>query len=288
MRIRLAAHFFIGILLGIVFWDIGDDAAKIQSNTSCLFFFLLFLFFANAMPSVLACEYNNYFKIKPHCTVYSTVYTNYNIIFLFGYNISVPLETMVFYREHLNNYYSLGVYFVSKLVSDLPLIFIGPTSFILGAYYMTGQPEELNRFLMIWAVCLLTTILAHLTGLISGCAFSMQVGNFVVPVSTIPMLIFSGFFIKFSELVDCLKPMTYISYFRYAFEGSVQAIYGFNRTNLECSETFCYYRNINKFLTHMDMIENKYWMDLSALGIWIVSLIALLFLTLKIKLIRNQ
>lgn len=195
---------------------------------------------------------------------------------------------MVFYREHLNNYYSLGVYFVAKLVSDLPLLFFGPTSFIMGAYYLTGQPDELNRFFMVWVVCLLTTIIAQLTGLISGTAFSMQVGTFIVPCSTIPMLIFSGFFIKFNELVDMLRPMTKISYFRYAFEGSVHAIYGFNRTNLECSEPFCYFRNTDKFLMHMNMNESEYWVDISALGIWIAVLITLLFLILKIKLIRNQ
>jgi hypothetical protein len=60
-HIRIIIHLLIGLLLGAVYYDAGNDASKVLSNSSCIFFFTLFLFFANAMPSVIAskCNRNN-------------------------------------------------------------------------------------------------------------------------------------------------------------------------------------------------------------------------------------
>lgn len=98
------------------------------------------------------------------------------------------------------------------------------------------------------------------------------------------MLIFSGFFIRTRELFPCLQPLPYMSFFQYGFDGSIQAIYGHDRTNLTCSEPFCYYRTSAKFLNFMDMEENRYWIDVFALGAHIVILQIALLLILKMRL----
>uniref|UniRef100_A0A1B0F061 Uncharacterized protein n=1 Tax=Phlebotomus papatasi TaxID=29031 RepID=A0A1B0F061_PHLPP len=123
-QLRIITHIVVGVLLGLVFYDIGSDAAKVLTNISCLFFFLLFIFFANSMPTAL----------------------------------SYPSETSVFLREHLNNWYSLGSYFASKIIADLPLQIIGPSIFILCGYFLSGQPHDENRFAMMWMICFLMAI----------------------------------------------------------------------------------------------------------------------------------
>lgn len=153
---------------------------------------------------------------------------------------------------------------------------------------MTGQPNDDKRLFMIWTICLLMGVIAELIGLVAGAFCDMQLGTFLVPCLTIPMLIFSGFFIKFKELFHCFKAATYLSFFRYSFEGSVQSIYGYNRTNLNCTELFCYYKDPKKFLHDMDMEKNNYSLDLIGLGVWIILLQILLYIALKIKLIKAQ
>jgi len=69
VHIRVVTHLFIGLLLGAVYYDAGNDASKVLSNSSCIFFFTMFLFFANSMPCVIAskCNRNNteaYFHCK--------------------------------------------------------------------------------------------------------------------------------------------------------------------------------------------------------------------------------
>lgn len=56
-RLRLLAHFVIGLLLGLIYYDIGDDASKVTSNAGCIFFILMFMNFSAMMPTILTCKY---------------------------------------------------------------------------------------------------------------------------------------------------------------------------------------------------------------------------------------
>jgi len=76
-------HVVVGLLLGVVYWQIGSDAGKIVSNVSCLFFIILFVFAGNAMPSILLCMQ----------------------------------DSAVFIREYYNGWYSLGAYYLSKVLA---------------------------------------------------------------------------------------------------------------------------------------------------------------------------
>jgi hypothetical protein len=59
---------FVGLLLGAVYYNAGNDASKVLSNTSCIFFFALFLFASNAMPCVIASKCNrNNTEVSFHC-----------------------------------------------------------------------------------------------------------------------------------------------------------------------------------------------------------------------------
>ncbi|XP_055387270.1 ATP-binding cassette sub-family G member 1 [Condylostylus longicornis] len=254
VQLRILCHIFVGILIGVVFYDIGSEASKVLSNASCLFFFVMFLFFSNTMPGILSC----------------------------------PLETSAFLREHLNGWYSKESYFISKLISDIPLQLICPTAFISFAYYLTGQPMESERFAQSWLISFLTVMLGQSIGLVAGSSFCLKLAVFIVPATCIPMLIFSGFFIRSHELSVYLQPLTHISYFRYSFEGFNQAIYGNNRTDLNCSIPFCYFRTAKKFLEEMDMDEDVYLNDIIALISFILFFHFLLYISLVVKVKRAQ
>lgn len=54
--VRLSSHLFVGLLLGILFYDFGNDAGKIHGNFSFIFFNVIFLFFATSMPTICTCK----------------------------------------------------------------------------------------------------------------------------------------------------------------------------------------------------------------------------------------
>lgn len=236
--LRFVVHVIVGLLLGAVFNDFGNDAQKVSSNIACLFFVLLFLFFGNSMPAVQM----------------------------------FPTEAAVFLQEHLNNWYSLRAYYSVKILTDLPMQILCASSFLLLSYYMTGQPMESDRVLQAWSVGVLITILGQTVGILTGAAFNTQIGVFLIPALSIPLLLFAGFFLKIGEMSVYLQPLSFISFFRYAFEGMIQAIYGLDRPNLYCSEVYCYLYSPSKIISLMDMPTVSFYVSLTILGCWIFCL----------------
>ncbi|KAK6640242.1 hypothetical protein RUM44_011928 [Polyplax serrata] len=251
-QIRVVAQIVVGLLMGTVFYNLGDEASKVQSNSSYLFFSLMFIFFSNSMPTVQ----------------------------------TFPSEAAVFVREHLNNWYSMKAYYFSKLISDLPLQMLCPSIYLLITYFMTDQPLCWDRIGMVLLLGFTVTIMAQALGHAFGAAFDAQLGTFLIPASAIPMFLFSGFFILLSDLPPCLGWLSYVSYFRYPFEGLMLAIYGNGRPHLKCSLPYCHYKNPAKYLNDLDLGGGDFWIDIAGIVGWIFFLRIVFYCVLKWKLYR--
>ncbi|NJI29882.1 ABC transporter permease, partial [Aeromonas veronii] len=120
MYLRLFAHILVGFLIGTLYYDIGNDGAKVLSNLGFLFFNMLFL-----------------------------MYTSMTITIL-----SFPLEMPVLLKENFNRWYSLRSYYLAITVSDIPFQAIFCVLYVSIVYYFTSQPMEWFRFAMFLGSCL--------------------------------------------------------------------------------------------------------------------------------------
>lgn len=57
MYLRLFAHILVGFLIGALYYDIGNDGAKVLSNLGFLFFNMLFLMYTSMTITILSCKF---------------------------------------------------------------------------------------------------------------------------------------------------------------------------------------------------------------------------------------
>lgn len=55
-QMRLVSHVIVGAIIGMIYYDIGNEASKVTSNAGCIFFTTLFTMFTAMMPTILTCE----------------------------------------------------------------------------------------------------------------------------------------------------------------------------------------------------------------------------------------
>lgn len=154
--------------------------------------------------------------------------------------LSFPLETNIIMKEIGNNWYKASSYFWARVISDLPTTIFFQSIFSVIVYPLTGQIPELWRFLLfVLVICLLAEV-CHSLGSFIGILLSNDIVSAVLAACafTVPLLIFAGFLVRYSAMPWFFKPLSYISFMRYSFEGLLVTIYGFDRCSQSTGSTF--------------------------------------------------
>ncbi|XP_057375096.1 ATP-binding cassette sub-family G member 1-like [Daphnia carinata] len=249
-QIRFVTHIVFAIFMGSAYHIVGNDANYPLSNAGLLCFNQLFVVFTSAMPTV----------------------------------VTFPIERNVLIREHLNHWYSLKAYYFAKLLVDIPFQILFPAIFLAIVYLMTDQPMCMMRFSMLLLTTICMALVGQGIGLIFGAAFDIQKAVFLAPVCAIPLLLFAGFFIHLNSVPFYLRWVSYVSFFRFGFEGAMLSVYDYDRPPLNCSQPYCYFRSPHKFLETFDMDQSSYYVCIIALMINFVVIRIAGYFVLRFKL----
>uniref|UniRef100_A0A1B6KVQ4 ABC transporter domain-containing protein n=1 Tax=Graphocephala atropunctata TaxID=36148 RepID=A0A1B6KVQ4_9HEMI len=253
-HLRLIVNIFTGIMLGTLWLQVGDKGSRVLDNYNLLFSILIHHVMSTMMLAIL----------------------------------TFPMEMTILTKEHFNRWYSLKSFFISVNVVDFPVPVVCCIIFSAIIYAMSGQPMDSTRFTMFTVISLLVVFIAQSIGFMVGAIFNIVNGTFVGPVLVVPMMMFSGFGVRITDIPAYLQWGTTFSYLRYSLEGYVAAIYE-NRTTLPCDHTlYCHYRYPRKFLEDVGMPDDQFWNDIIALTLTLVlaKVAAYLLLRWKIQSMR--
>ncbi|KAL0831096.1 hypothetical protein ABMA28_001969 [Loxostege sticticalis] len=250
-HLRILVNVLVGIMLGMLFIDAGNEGSRVIENYNLLFAILMHHMMSPMMLTIL----------------------------------TFPSEMSILSKEHFNRWYSLGSYYISITIVDLPISIVACAIFSVIVYTMSAQPLDIVRFLMFFVISLYTVLVAQSFGLMIGAAFNVVNGTFLGPTLSVPMMMFAGFGVTLKDLPPYLYWGSYISYLRYGLEGFVGAIYGLDRPILDCKQApYCHYKYPRQFLAEVSMSPDMFWWDVLALTVTVFTMRVAAFLLLKWKL----
>lgn len=134
-------------------------------------------------------------------------------------------------QERTNGWYSCLTYYLAKNLADLPFQVLFTLLYMIITYQMTGQKGEIWRMGIFFGICILVSFISQSIGLLVSAIFvnNVQTAITVAPISCLPLILLSGFFVKIQNITNILLPFTWINYLRHSFEAMIIAIYGLGR-----------------------------------------------------------
>eukprot|EP00794_Sanderia_malayensis_P003789 gene3789-4312_t len=130
-----------------------------------------------------------------------------------------PAELPVFLKEHKLGMYRCDVYFIAKMLAELPWNIIGPFLFSTIVYWMIGLSATATQYFIFVGIILLINQNALSFGyLISTLSPSVQVASALGAPMMMPFLLFGGFFLKDASVPAYFIWLKYLSWFKYSFE----------------------------------------------------------------------
>lgn len=116
-----------------------------------------------------------------------------------------------------------------------------------------------------------------------------QNGVIFGPLIVLPFTIFSGFFVQLYDAHPLLQWMFHISFLKYAFEGAVLAIFGYDRGKLPCEkQDYCHFVHPERFIKEMDMDQSQYYIAVLALIALNIFVRVCAFIALHLQINRKK
>ncbi len=188
LRAVVGQAVFLSLLIGLVFLQLDTNQAGVLSRAGVLFFVTVLVM----MNSTIA------------------VVTQF------------PSIRRVFMREYSAHMYSVPAFYVSRLISELPIQIIPAIIIGVITYWMIGLQTDASKFFEYFGFMLLTSQIGSCLGFILGTfARDSNVGVSLVPITIIPFMLFSGFLVNQDSVPIYLKWFDSISFMKKIFQSLV-------------------------------------------------------------------
>ncbi|CAH1715477.1 ATP-binding cassette subfamily G member 4 [Aphis gossypii] len=232
---KLFMYTFIGLVVGGMFFQFGNDASMTIFNYGFMFITIIVFMYTPLMPVLL----------------------------------KFPKEVQLLKREYFNRWYGLNAYFCALTCSQLPMQLILSSVYIVITYLLTNQPLEWERGIKFSVVCLMVSLSSESMAYAISSQFNVTNSVFFGPCVACPMMLLASFGLGYeeNEIPAIIKLGMNFSYLRHGVEALVMSVYGNGRGRLECPKTtdYCDLRDPSALFKTVGMSDVTYWGSMSAL-----------------------
>lgn len=173
VAIRLVVYILVGVLVGIMYYQIGNEAKHMINIFKSIYLMVAFLMYTSLYSLTVRC--------KSHCRSLITCRLTFALqLFL------VPLDLPIIQREHFNRWYSTGAHYIALNLADVPVLVICSLTFTVVAYIMTNHPLEDFRLGTILGIGLAMSFTSQAYGIFAGSIVELKVclHEFEMPPAT--------------------------------------------------------------------------------------------------------
>ncbi|CAM9650413.1 unnamed protein product [Scytosiphon promiscuus] len=199
-KARLAQTVVVAIFVGLIFLQLGNTQADVQSTMGLLYF----------------------------------VAINQGIIGTIGVLQVFPNEMPVFLREHDSGAYRVSSYFFGRTLAEIPIQVFFPALFSIIVYLLCGFALEARPIsLFILYVVFTANAAISLGYIVSALAKSVDVALALGPMILMPLIIFGGLLINLSDIPNYFLWYSILSFIQYGYKG-ISIVIWETKDSLEC------------------------------------------------------
>ncbi|RWS00335.1 ATP-binding cassette sub-family G member 4-like protein, partial [Dinothrombium tinctorium] len=166
--------------------------------------------------------------------IYFTLFFMY-FVSLFSNVLTFPAEILAIKKEKINDWYRVSIYYLSKILADLPFQTMFTIIYVATTYLMTNQVMEVWRLIFFTVICLFIGFISQSQALVIGSYFTSNPagGVYVAPISAIPLVMYSGYFFTQSGLIPLHRFLMDVSFLKSAYVSLLYCIFGFDRCGID-------------------------------------------------------
>lgn len=253
-RVRLGQNVFFALLMGILFFDLGQSTRAVQGRVGAIF--------ATLMNQAMG-------------TLMSVILT-------------FPVEKIMFHRERANGMYSTFSYFFAKVVVELPYNVMYTTIFVAIAYPMIGFGSNFEQGLRYWLMLLTIAQVAYSLGILLGAFMpNAQAAMSASSAFVLPFIFFSGFFVNIDDMPVWISWLSWLSWAKYGIEALIVNEFSDDFIVSDCDPNqgctnFSNGAEIRAFYGYEDVNFWQWWAVMAGMFIFFLAL-GLYFLRSKAK-----
>ncbi|XP_061185805.1 protein white-like [Saccostrea echinata] len=194
-----------------------------------------------------------------------------------------PCEVPVFVREYGCKLYRIDVYYLSKIIVEIPFLVIIPTIFMSILYWMSGFVYTgIEFFTAIGIAILVANTAAGFGYVISAGAPSITAALAIAPLLIMPLMMNGGFFLNTRTVPDYFLWLKYSSWFMYSNE-LMTVNQWTNVHHIGCNNNATCISNGNLVIENLGYEADNLFFDWICLAALTVAFRILSFLILFIK-----